>query len=206
MIEYDQAVVRLGLEKANVQVELDRLRVEATEIGERKAMLLNEIADTEKKLLVIRQEIMDAVNAGKGNIAELSRAQQEAGQATTEKTKKLVQLEEYIISSQEKVRAQEELFVSIGEKVGEAKRILDGVRSEQDVVLKEKRSVEMDIVALQEVRNELKELVAASEEKMAYLAEKEQFLNRKEADLIKYEKRVEKMREDTGNKNKMTFK
>ena len=47
--------------------------------------------------------------------------------------------------------------------------------------------------------SELKESIAASEGKMTYLAEKEQFLNRKEADLIKYEK-DRKMREDAGNK------
>lgn len=206
MIEYDQAVVRLGLEKAAAHAELDRVRAEASEIGERKAILLNEIAEAEKKLSVIKQEVVDVVNAGKEDIAAMSAAQQETGTATDEKTKKLVQLEEYLVSLQDKVSATQKNFNTIGERVNEARKVFDTVNSELSISRGMKMNVEADIVALQELKSELKESVAALEKAMAYLAEKEQFLNRKEADLIKYEKRVEKMREDAGSKNKMSFK
>lgn len=206
MIEYDQAVVRLGLEKAGAQAELERVCVEASEIGARKAILLNEIAEAGKKLSLIRQEVMDAVNAGRRDIAAVSSAGQEADQAVGVKTKKLVQLEEYLISLQDRVSSTQKNFNTIAERVNEARKVLDTVNSELNISRGAKRAVEADIVALQELKSELKESVAASEKAMAYLAEKEQFLNRKEADLIKYEKRVEKMREDAGNKVKMIFK
>lgn len=206
MIEYDQSVVRLGLEKAKAQQELDRVCSEAAEIGERKAAILNEIADAEKKLSIIRQEVLDTVNAGRKDIAAVSSARQAADQAADVKTKKLVQLEEYLISLQDKVSATQKNLNTIEERVNETRKVLDTVNSELSILCEAKRAVDADIVALQELRSELKESVAASEKMMAYLAEKEQFLNRKEADLIKYEKRVEKMREDAGNKNKMSFK
>lgn len=206
MIEYDQAIVRLGLEKAKARAELDRVLAEVAEIGERKAALLNEIMEAEKKLPVIRKEVADAVSEGKKEITELSRAQRERGQDADEKTKKMVQLEEYLVSLQDKIGATQKNLNIVEERVNGARKALDAVNSELSISRGAKQAVEADIVALQELRSELKELIAASEGKMAYLAEKEQSLNRKEADLIKYEKRVEKMREDAGNKNKMIFK
>lgn len=206
MIEYDQAVVRLGLEKAKAWAEIESVRAEAAEIGKRKATLLSEIVDAGKKLSVIRQEIVDIVNEARKNATEFLRAQQETGQATGEKKKKLVQLEEYLVSLQDKVSATQKSFNTVVERVNEARKVFDIVNSELNISRGEKRAVEADIIALQELKSELKEAVAASEKMMTYLAEKEQFLNRKEADLIKYEKRVEKMREDAGNKNKMSFK
>lgn len=206
MIEYNQSVVRLGLEKAKAQVKLESARAEAAEIGERKATILKEIVESEKRLSLIRQEVIDAVNAGKKDIAAVSSARQEADQATGEKTRKMVQLEEYLVSLQDKISATQKNFNTIAERVNEVRKALDTVNGELNISRGLKQTVEADIVALQELRSELKEAIAASEKMMTYLAEKEQFLNRKEADLIKYEKRVEKMREDAGNKYKMIFK
>ena len=206
MVEYDQAVVRLGLEKARVWAELDRARAEVAETGERKATLLNEIVGAEKKLQTIRQEIIDIINTGKEEINKLSRTQQETGETTNEKTKKLVQLEEYIVSLNSKANIQQETLYFIEDKVRKEREVLGEAKSELNSVLAEKHTIEADIISLQELKTDLKESVALAEKTLEYLAEKEQFLNRKEADLIKYEKRVEKMREDTGNKNTMKFK
>lgn len=206
MIEFYQSVNRLGLDKAAAQAELDRMHSDIAEVGTRRAVLLNDIEDAEKRLQIIRQEIMDAVNAGRKDIAAVSSTRQEADKATGEKKKKLVQLEGYIVSLNSKVNVQQEALFSIEDKVKKEREILSETKGGIHDALAEKRLLEADIVALQELKSELKEAVAASEKMMTYLAEKEQFLNRKEADLIKYEKRVEKMREDAGNKIKMKFK
>jgi len=69
----------------------------------------------------------------------------------------------------------------------------------------EKQIIEAEIVSLLEIKEGSSEKIEASEKVLAYISLKEQFLNRKEADLIKYENRVEKMRKDIGNNNQMKF-
>lgn len=205
MIEYDQAVVRLGLRKNEAQAELDRLRSEVTEISSRRTTLIGEISDAETKLQAIRQEVIDAVRTSSEEVAGLSRAQHKSGQALNEKTKELKKLEDYLVSLQVKVVAENGILDMVNEKVKEAREVLSTVKQGLNEVIIEKQSVEEDIISLQEVKKEIGGVIAASEEKLSYLSEKEQFLNRKEADLIKYEERVEKMRKDAGNEIKMTF-
>lgn len=206
MAEYDQAIIRLGLEKAKLNAELDTLRSEANEIGARKATLLDDIVNTEKKLSVIRQEIKGFIDAGEKKIVELSRSRQKTGQKTEEKKKILAELEGYLISFNNKLNTQQSTLFSIKDELSKKRKLLSEANNEFNTILIEKRSVEADIISLQELKKELKEAIESNEKKLEYLADKEQFLNRKEADLIKYEKRVEKMREDAGNKNKMSFK
>ena len=105
----------------------------------------------------------------------------------------------------EKVDIIEKSFVSLSERVDKKKRELDNIKKDISERSIEKKKLEEEIVSMQIFLKELSEAVATNEKVLAYNTDKEQFLNRKEADLIKYEQRVEKQREEINNDNKMKF-
>lgn len=206
MIEYDRSIVRLGLEKSAAQAELERLLLEVDVTSSRYAALLNEITVAEKRLGIIQQEVIEAVRVSIEKVAGLSRAQNKSGQALNDKTKELKQLKDYLTSLQAKIVIESDTLNVVNQRVQDMRDLLKAEKQELNKLIIDKQSIEKDIISLQEVKQELRGVIAASEERVSYLSEKEQFLNRKETDLIKYEKRVEKLREDTGNKNRMIFK
>lgn len=206
MVKYDQAVVRLGLERARVQKELDREKAKISEIEERKSELFGEIKEARIQLKGVRDEIDTAINESKKETGRLSQAQTETGQKVAQKKENMVQLEGYIVSLQNKVHNEQEALDNVSGKVEDRKKVLEEEDRKLNDVLDQKRSIELDIVSLQDLRMELKESIDSFEEKINYLGEKEQSLNRKEADLIKYEERIKKVRKEMGNNNPMIFK
>src|SRR3990167_559973 len=98
MIEYDQAVVRLGLEKAREQAKLEQIRSEVAEIGLRSADILDEIKKSELKLMTIRREISDAVERETEYIKSFSLDSQKADGLLKDKKENLLQLEIYTLS------------------------------------------------------------------------------------------------------------
>jgi chromosome segregation ATPase len=206
MVEYDQLIVRLGLEKNTLQAEIDGLRSVVSEISLRRSTLLLEVTAIEDKIKSIQQELVDVIKKSSEEVSGLTVARQRSTQEITEKNSELKQLESYLVSAKERITKGDEALSVINEKARVVRELLDSTRKDLVQTLAQKQIIERDIISLQEVKQELRDSVAANEKRAEYLAEKEQFLNRKEADLFKYEQRVEKMRESVGNRIKMIFK
>jgi chromosome segregation ATPase len=96
-------------------------------------------------------------------------------------------------------------FESVSERLNDVKKKVNEANIELDNILLKKHQLERDIFELEGKKKEFQEFVDASENFLSYFSEKEQFLNRKEADLLKYEKQLEKKRKDIGNNNEMKF-
>lgn len=206
MIEYDQAIVRLGLEKARAEAELERVRAEDSQIGARRAVLLDEIECAEEELLGIKRQIDEAIESGSRGLMVLSREEQRAGQSHKKGLEELEWSKKRLVSLQDSIGIKKETFDKVADELEGVRKILLEAKIELNYTNAKKLEAEKEILFLQKLKKELEDKVAASENLLSYLSEKEQSLNRKEADLVKYEKRVEKMRLDAGNKIKMKFK
>jgi len=203
MIEYDQAIVRLGLEKAMAQTNLDRVHLETVELGELQAKLLDDIEKSETRLRDIRAEIEEAISIGCSNMAVVSQVQQDLDREGKEKSKKFSELENYLTSLLEKISVSSETFTMVATRVNEVRKTLYRVKSELTVMEEEKKLVEQDIISLHEVKKELADSVAASQGLLDEASKRQQYLNRREIDLQKYEKRVEDMRKEAGITSEM---
>lgn len=206
MVEYDQAIARLAVERVEAEQSLSRVRGDIAEIGSRHAVLLNEIKEAEEKLNIFQQEIVNVTKRGVEKAHNLSLEQQESEKTINKKTEELVHLEEDITSLKEKIEVAKKTLDSFMERVSEVRKLLDGKKEELDIQAREKRKIEGVIDSLKELKKGIVDIVTSSEKSRDYLAEKEQFLNRKEADLLKYEDRLTKQREEAGNNNRMQFK
>ena len=156
--------------------------------------------------MTIRRGISDAVERETEYIKSFSLDSQKADGLLKDKKENLLQLEIYTLSLREEIDYLKKTHSIVVERMNEAGKFLNRIKSEISSAESEKNFIEQDIISLKELKKEISCAISAHEKKLSDMAEKEQFLNRKEADLIKYEKRVEKMREDAGNKNKMKFK
>ena len=153
----------------------------------------------------IRNEISNTINKGLKEVGDISKNRQESGEKKSEKEKELESLENYLSSFKSEIEITEATFKSVSETVENKRTELGRIKDELSEKIFEKQIIEAEIVSLLEIKEGSSEKIEASEKVLAYISLKEQFLNRKEADLIKYENRVEKMRKDIGNNNQMKF-
>ena len=245
MIEYDQAIVRFGLEKARLQGEvaiktkelkelhtahdlirsaIARDRSEMTkektdEIDRQTAVLLdyeNKISGVKEELNLATNQKKDVENQIRSDNWKLKELEFELKKAEEEKVSLPEQLEKI---RQKKVDAEkevtsivnflnnykkekEELIVEINEWSTRKKTIDDELTSKHNE-LKEMNEV---ISILQITNKQGLDLVASFEGERKRLQEKEEFLKRKEEDLILYEQRVENRAKELGVDIKMKFK
>ena len=205
MIEYEQSIIRLGLEKAKAEGDLDRVKKEVAEIAGRYAIIIKDIDEAQENLEKIKTEISDTINKGLKEVGDISKNRQESGEKKSEEKKELESLENYLSSIKGEIEIIEASLKSVSETVEKKRTELSKIKDELSEKELEKKTVEAEIVSLLEIKEGSSEKIEEGEKVLAYISLKEQFLNRKEADLIKYEKRVEKMRQDTNNNNQMKF-
>src|SRR3990167_2893174 len=89
MIEYEQSIVRLGLEKAKAEGDLDRVKKEVAEIGGRYAIIIKDIDEAQENLEKIKTEISDTINKGLKEVGDISKNRQESGEKKSEEKKEL---------------------------------------------------------------------------------------------------------------------
>jgi chromosome segregation ATPase len=205
MIEYDQAVVRLGIEKAEAENDLAKIRYETAEIGTQKAKFFDEIAVAKKELEIVKNQITDAAVKGTEKMSQLLRENQKLESRITEKTESVQFLNDSLCELEDNIALVRASFESVSERLNDVKKKVNEANIELDNILLKKHQLERDIFELEGKKKEFQEFVDASENFLSYFSEKEQFLNRKEADLLKYEKQLEKKRKDIGNNNEMKF-
>jgi len=198
MIEYDQAIVRLGIEKAAVMSDLERIRSECAEVGTQRDTLLAEIVAAERHLGEVRQETVEVVQAMTGSINTLARAEQKAGESVDGKRTELETLQSYAVSLAEDVRNWQKTFASVTKRVAAVRETLAEERANVDIVVAEKNALQQDVISLQELKKEIADTIALGQTALAEAVEKEQYLNHREAEIAKYEARVKKLREEAG--------
>ena len=93
LIDYNQAVVRLGLEKANAQIELDHVRSSVAEIGSRHAIFIDEVVKEKDNLDKIKNEVSEAIKKSIEDLKVLSQQSQESGEKKDEQKVELKKLE-----------------------------------------------------------------------------------------------------------------
>lgn len=241
MVEYEQSIVRLGLEKAAFEKEVGQVRQEIDELCDRRVAIQKDIEEciverevTKKTLVSVWAEITEAVHSGGEKVAALRTEETKKEESTGNKKLELQKLEEYLTSLTEQIdtrikkrvefeesarQAREEL-VRVRSELNTAKRELEEVSSEVKVLSQlklevtskltmidaERQEVEEIVAVLKESNKEGLELVASFEGERKRLAEKDDFLCRKEADIAIYENRLKKRMDDAGYDVTMTFK
>ena len=245
MIEYDQAVVRLGLEKAKIEGEVEQKKNDLTqinvacdlvrsvflrnyeklteeekkEIGEKTAVLFDydkQVAGERKKLqdiILEQKKVKDLIEEKEqqviitdvlfNNINEKRiRIEENIGKLIKEKVEK--EREKNIaVSSLEKIKQETEKFSSEFYALSASK-----VETEREIEKANRELKELnEIISILQVTNKQGlDLVASFAGERKRLQEKEEFLIRKEKDLVKYEERVEKQRKDAGISIPLIFK
>jgi len=206
MAEYDQAIVRLGLEKANLEKLVDSERKELAEVGSLKAEVERGIKTKKKELAVIENDIAEAVTRGHKTTKSIGDKIQDSDLKSKKKKTELAGLEKYLKGCEETIAEKTDTIKLLEGKINELRSVI--LAGKEELLETNKTMVQMQEVisklSLQE--KELRQNVSVMEDFAKALQDKEQFLNRKEYDLGQYEKRVEKSRQETGNNNKMIFK
>lgn len=245
MIEYDQSVVRLGLEKAELEREVEKKRKDVRQIDisldlvrnvflrnfeklseeekkevEGKAATLfdfeKRVADEKKKLedltlnqkrvLVETQDYEKTVESYSESVQKLSKEKtqlsgvieslvEDKKQKEKERNATISLLQD---SLKEKNKAVSELY-ELNVKKSDAEHSLEKTNKD----LAELNEI---ISILQTTNKQGLDLVTSFEGERNRLREKEDFLTRKEQDLLLYEKRVEKRAKEAGVDLKMSFK
>ena len=244
MVEYDQAVIRLGLEKAGLEKEvgwvkndLRQLNIslgivkevffrnweklneeERKEVGDRTKVLDDYkklVAFEEKKLgeiIANKQEVIILIQEKEKQKASLDNLIQNRNQKLQEISDGITDLEsKRVLSERAKFLAMTQQR-SVQEKL---KETVDDLREVSGVVIKTREEIEKKnrelaelneiISILQSANKQGLDMVASFEGERSRLKDKEDFLIRKEKDLVKYEKRVQKSREASGNDIPMVF-
>ena len=206
MFDYEQAVARLGKEANKLQGVVDIGRQELADIGKIKAETEETIKLKKKELATIESEILTTITNGTKVVSDVNKKTQDSDIDAKKKKIELESLEQYLKGCMETIEQKTIVIVSLESKltnlldeVSLAKKELATVSS----AVSDKQEL-LEVLLVQE--SDTRQKIQGLEEFLKSQAEKEQFLNRKEADLEKYEKRVEKSRKDLGNNKEMKFK
>ena len=245
MIEYDQAVIRLGLEKSALEGDVDEkkrefenLKVALDHIRAIFLQRFDKLSEKEKKEVQEKMTVLSGIDeriiGNERMIDHLVEKQREIQEQTAGEEKKLVALSSSLLEAEgrkkviegelQKLYEDREVKIS-GTSLAKleltaAKEKLDKIRSEvieaanQRAVIDaavNKKNQELEelnniITVLQESNKQGLELVASFDGEKKRLQEKEDFLKRKEADLLIYENRLKKHCTRVGYDVKMVFK
>ena len=99
-VEYEQSIVRLGLEKAATQREADRARQEIKDLGARKIQVMKDIKNLEddlvadrKKLQEVGLEVFEMIKNAEANVSKIREKEKEVVNSTGNKKFELKKLE-----------------------------------------------------------------------------------------------------------------
>ena len=193
MIEYNQEVVRLGLEKANLANDCEAIRKEMTKLGEERDKLIKEIniekrdklAKMEKEvqeykyMIVLLPTLMKEVNEWKKQKEKLDEDIKNRVYATNGLIDQVIKLESDI-----KIK-QEELQKIIAVKKLVLKDKQNTINTLGNEILYKKAELKVLIENKDKEQSEINI-------KNSQLTEREMFINRKAGDLEIYKKRVER--------------
>lgn len=240
-VEYEQAIVRLGLEKSQAIQELDGVKRDVLDVQKQREDVLLDITDKQKELGIlitqkesIEVEISQAIKRGSESAVSLKRKLEEGDDTIEKKNEELDKLSEYLLSLDtdidskiSKIAELTEAIWKMQEEVREIKAQLNGAKQELErtlvltkeaahsrkVILDDLKDATVELQEVQEIVSILKkdneeglDLVASFEGERQRLQDKDDFLRRKEADLLVYENRLKKRMEAAGIDIPMTFK
>ena len=240
-VEYEQSIVRLGLEKAATQREADRARQEIKDLGARKIQVMKDIKNLEddlvadrKKLQEVGLEVFEMIKNAEANVSKIREKEKEVVNSTGNKKFELKKLEEYLASLteqihernkkrfdyQRKAKMARDALTLVNSELTAAKQSVEKVSDDVKSVYQIKLKVTNEVIALKTEKEELEDivsvlktnnkeglgLVASFEGERKRLQEKDDFLRRKEADLVIYENRLQKRMQEAGFKTEMVFK
>lgn len=207
MVEYDQAVVKLGIKKSQLEGEVLRLTKDIDLKNEQKIKLDNQLEE-EKKIVEVAQflttfevyndlqkkldekikesrNLIEFYDQSKLNYEKESKV---LDSARSELKRINLEFESRKNELNEDLRKQKNLLIDLSEQTELKKKELSSVVDNISDKLKELKSVVSDIEGKREEQ-----------------IERERVLYRKERDLNIYEKRVEKKRQEVGITEEMKF-
>ena len=240
-IDYEQAMVKLGLEKAGLEKEVGAIRTDIEILGKRRGDLelevqgkVREIVENDRKVQVVREQIADAFRKGTLDVHKLDQEKETIEKISLEKKEQFDSLVRHLESLNNDIDEKNSKLAELQKEIAKVHEEFSAVRSEllhgrreleelqtdikELVHLKvkitgeltsadiERQEVEDIVKMLKESNKEGLELVASFEGERKRLQEKDDFLRRKEADLLVYENRLKKRMEEAGYDAKMTFK
>ena len=211
--------------------ELGVIRVDTQKDINREEKELQKIVNKREK---IEKEIEQAVLAGGAKVADLLTKKDKVAEKVDQKQDKLKELEGYLTSIMDQIQvkvlnrsefqrdadAMREKLRVVKSELNTTLRELEEAKSEIQATYRARKTVLDDLEAatreLQEVEEMVSVLKASNKEGLDLtasfegerkrLADKEDFLRRKEADLAVYENRLKKRMDEAGVDIKMTFK
>jgi chromosome segregation ATPase len=204
-IEYDKAILKLVADKAEAESELGKVRAEIAEVGGRRVGILQDIEAAQKKFEDIMRDATRAMDTMTQDVIAMSEKQHIVSMAIEERVMELSLLEQRKSSLATSISIGQDTLASFSKRVDERAELLAEIKEKLGVILEERDVLEKDVLFLQDEKSRLGRDIEASEILLANMAKKEQFLNRKEEDLQKYEDRVKKQRLEVGNINPMNF-
>jgi len=244
-IEYDQAIVQAGLEKAQLEAEVERKRNELKNLNIACDPVRNVFRQNQEKLEkeqgVAVQNKVDELKAFDDNITAkrselalletkrnvLEKHIEEKNQdlsslsvAVSEANDKKLKVESEVSAAEEERSNRRRRIADMSSEFNAAKDNLEIVR--EDLVKAGRQKIEIDeavrkankdleelnniISILQTTNKQGLDIVASFEGERKRLQEKEEFLKRKEADLLIYENRLKKHCIKVGYDVEMIFK
>lgn len=180
MIEYDQTVVRLGLEKAVLEKEVGYFRQELKEIGNHYSAVLLNLEDKKKEIELlntqcneIRKEISEAILKGSKDAAGLREQNKKSDEVVGKKKSELEKLNLYLISLGKEIEtkiikiaelqnaamiAREEL-AKVRNELSQPKREIERLHDDLQSIYKLKIEVVRKLNAAEVERREIEEIV-----------------------------------------------
>jgi len=244
-IEYDQAIVQAGLEKAQLEAEVERKRNELKNLNIACDPVRNVFRQNQEKLekeqgVAVQNKVDelkafdDNVTAKRSELALLETKRNVLEKHIEEKNQDLSSLSVAVSEANDKkLKVESEVSAAEEERSNRRRRIAD-MNSEfnaakdnleivrEDLVKAGRQKIEIDeavrkankdleelnniISILQTTNKQGLDIVASFEGERKRLQEKEEFLKRKEADLLIYENRLKKHCIKVGYDVEMIFK
>lgn len=161
-VEYEQSIVRLGLEKAAFEKEVGKIRQEIDELCDRRVEVKKdteqrsiEFEAAKKALTDVQAEIAQAVHAGGEKVAALRTEEAKKEESTGNKKLELQKLEEYLASLTEQIDTKIKKRAEFEESARQAHDELVRVRSELNTAKRELEEVSGEVKALYQLKLEV---------------------------------------------------
>lgn len=205
LVQYNQDLIQLGLKKAAAQADLGRVLREVDDASQRLSLIQKDVVDKKEDLSLVKKQITSIQEEGIRYFNDTSADHQKLDEITLGKKTEISELEQNMASIKGKIKKEEGSLSTISQQKEKLGKDILSLRQDLDKITNDKYLEELAVVSLKDLGKELRSKNKDIEEVLYYLQEKEKFLNRKEADLLKYENRVAKMRQESGNIIEMKF-
>lgn len=151
-IEYEQGIVRLGLEKSEAEREVGKLRDDISDLGKHKEGLAielegkkRELSGYDLKLNEVRANIALALKDQSQNADVLREEEKVVLQLADDKKKEIQDLNEYISSLNTDVENKTQKLIGLQKKVNDAREDLAAVTPKVSVAKRELLNAEEDV-------------------------------------------------------------